>query len=115
REGRRARQLPAEGSVPEHARCVKRVRLEEEDPEAERRAEQEAADVRDLAPRRAAPVGIRRPEGQKEEGGELGPRAEREEEPARRRRREEDEPPDQEGGHDRVVRVRAGDVLRERI
>src|SRR6185503_1154013 len=45
REGRRARQLPAEGSVPEHARCVERVRLEEEDPEAERRAEQEAADV----------------------------------------------------------------------
>src|SRR4029453_1394521 len=115
REGRRAPKLPAESSIPEHARSVKRVGLEEQDPEAQRRAEQEPPDVRELAPRGVAPVGVRRPEGEEQNGGELRPRAEREKDSARRRRREEDKAPDQEGRHDRVVRVRTRDVLRERI
>src|SRR6185312_3909466 len=71
REGRRARQLPAKGSVPKHARCVERVRLEEEDPEAERRAEQEAADVRDLAPRRSRQSGYDAQRGRRRRAANL--------------------------------------------
>src|SRR3989304_1094534 len=58
-----------------------------------------------------------RPGGGRREGGgagDLRPRGEADEEAARRRRRDEPEAEDEERRQDRVVRVRARHVLRER-
>jgi hypothetical protein len=115
RERRRAVELPAERPVPEDAGGVQRVRLEKEDPEAERGREEEAAEEEKLLPRPAQRARVRRPEREEQERRKLRPRREAGEEPARGGRRDEDEPPDEERRHDRVVRVRARHVLREGI
>ena len=61
------------------------------------------------------PFGIREPQRREQQRRELRPAGERDRRAARPGGGGEPEAPDQEGGHDRVVRVRVRDVERERI
>ena len=112
RERRLAGELPRQRAVPEHARRVPDVRLEQDDRERRERREREARRrAHDLLARHA----IRDPHRRHQQRRELRPAGERREDAARPRRREQPEAPDEKRGQQRVVRVRARRVLRERI
>src|SRR3990170_4414410 len=115
RERRVAAELPAERPVPEDAGGVQRVGLEQEDPEAEHGGEDEPAAEEDERARAAKTVRVGGPERDEQKRRELRPRGEPDGEPPRWRRGDEPEAEDEDRWQDRVVRVRAGDVLRVRV
>src|SRR5256885_1412499 len=84
-----------------------------EDGEGGNRRECKPAREREDSPRAPRELRIGEPHRRDEEGGELRPRRERDEDSTRPGGRDEPEAPDQKGRGNRVVRVRARDVLRE--
>ena len=114
RERRLAPDLRRQRPVVEDASRVQRIGVEQEDRERghRRREERRAEDQRRPDP---AGIGVGRPERRDQERCELRPPGQRGESPARGRRADEPEAEDQQHWPDRVVRVRAGHVLRERV
>ena len=114
RERRLAPDLRRQRPVVEDTRRVHRIAVEEQDRERGHRRGEEggAEDQRGPYP---AGIGVGRPERRDHERRELRPPGERDQSPARGRRGDEPEAEDQQHRPDRVVRVRAGHVLRERV
>ena len=111
RERRVAVDLVADGAVVEDACGVPRGRLEEEDEEDEHGRDCEPEHRESTA---APRLRIAEPERQEQQRRELRPARDRDGGTARDGGREREEAPDEQRRSDRVVRVRARRVLRER-